>query len=200
MENMSCSYHVHCPHELSRSECSPRWPCFMGETNCSSEGCHWSSSMPHWYDNSAFQRTWKEIAWKKRLVVPFVTTMKRLYAFHVWFWLQTIFSCKVKSPSLALSVALSWNWGDLTGVPGVSTDSIKAITSKHNETSQQLHEQRIRGIKLAITQFLSEKSIIWHHETITVQYLYQQCATQCLFNKRTFVKSSAGGNVNLCFT
>ena len=83
---------------------------------------------------SAFQRTWKEIAWKKRLVVPFVTTMQRLYAFHVWFWLQTIFSCKVKSPSLALSVALSWNWGDLTGVPGVSTDSIiKAITSKHSK-------------------------------------------------------------------
>ena len=60
--------------------------------------------------------------------------MQRLYAFHVWFWLQTIFSCKVKSPSLALSVALSWNWGDLTGVPGVSTDSIiKAITSKHSK-------------------------------------------------------------------
>lgn len=34
---------------------------------------------------SAFQRTWKEIAWKKHLVVPFETTMQRLYAFHLWF-------------------------------------------------------------------------------------------------------------------
>lgn len=34
---------------------------------------------------SAFQRTWKEIAWKNRHRVPLETTMQRLYAFHVWF-------------------------------------------------------------------------------------------------------------------
>ena len=119
--------------------------------------------------------------WRTAIQVTLVPLWGRYMhiAFGLWFWLQPI---------------LSWRKPLLVGRPQkqLFRDSIR----KHTQASQQLHESG--GIKLAMTQLLSESCIIWHRGSITVQY--QQRSTQCRFNKRTFVKSSAGGNVNLCFT